>query len=151
MQFLNKEVFVNHILFGHEEAALRVPVKRSKEEAFFLADSIKKSLESILSKKEYKDYVEVFSNQASLFSDDPSVSQNKGVVGWVSWGQTVSEFQSAAFGLDVGKISNPILTNFGYHLIIITDIRDSDYKYMKKDSIEINLWGDHVLGIEKIA
>jgi len=121
-----KDVFVNHILIGHEQSYLARPPKRSLDEALLLTQQIKqKFLEGM-----------DFALLAEKYSDDVGVTNNAGTIGWVSWGQTVSEFQSAAFGLDVGKISNPILTNFGYHLIIITDIRDSDYKYMKKDEYE---------------
>ena len=129
------KVFVHHILFGFEGSGLKKTFSRSKEEAFFLADSIKKSLESILSKKEYKDYVEVFSNQASLFSDDPSVAQNKGEVGWVSWGQVMPSFQLAAFNSPVLSVVGPVLTDFGYHLIFVEKRGFSDYYYYNKNYI----------------
>ena len=52
------------------------------------------------------------------------------------WGATVHAFQLAAFGLDVGEMSVPVLTSFGYHLILISDIRSSDNQYLNDDAYE---------------
>ena len=39
--------------------------------------------------------VSVFQDFVLLESEDPSASQNKGALGWISWGRTVSSFQEA--------------------------------------------------------
>ena len=49
----------------------------------------------------------------------------------------------AAFNLTGGKFSDPILTDFGYHLILVTDSRPSDFQYVSDDAYEniiFNLW-----------
>jgi len=58
-----------------------------------------------------------FEGVAAEFSEDPSVSKNKGRLGFVSRGQFVKEFENKAFSMKVGELSEPVRTQFGYHLI----------------------------------
>jgi len=57
---------------------------------------------------------------AAEFSDDGSANRG-GDLGWFGPGRMVSEFEEAAFGARVGQIVGPISTQFGYHLIEVTD------------------------------
>ncbi|SVB84612.1 uncharacterized protein METZ01_LOCUS237466, partial [marine metagenome] len=121
-----RELFINHILIGHSESYLGLPPKRTIDEALVLSQQIK------------QDYAggENFAVLAEKYSDDPGVKENSGEVGWVSWGTTVAAFQSVAFSLNVGLLSSPVQTNFGYHLILVSDARPSDYHYMSSDEYE---------------
>lgn len=58
-----------------------------------------------------------FSALASTYSDDPSAKMNKGDLGYFTGLQMVQQFEEAAYTLPVGSISDPILTDFGYHII----------------------------------
>jgi peptidyl-prolyl cis-trans isomerase SurA len=68
---------------------------------------------------------EDFGNLAAEFSQDPSAKENKGNLGYFSSFRMVYAFESAAYKTPVGKISNPVRTRFGYHIIKVDDIRDN--------------------------
>ncbi|MFT7616320.1 MAG: peptidyl-prolyl cis-trans isomerase C [Candidatus Woesearchaeota archaeon] len=57
-----------------------------------------------------------FANQAKKHSSCPSKNQG-GDLGMFSRGMMVKEFEDAGFALEVGKISEPVKTQFGWHLI----------------------------------
>ena len=121
-----KELFTSHILIGHAGAHLNKPPQRTLDEALLLSQQIKSESGA----------GESFSVLAEKYSDDPGAITNGGSLGWVQWGATVPEFQQVAFGLEVGVLSAPVLTNFGYHLILITDVRPSELQYMSDDAYE---------------
>jgi len=61
-----------------------------------------------------------FAEEAKKNSLCPS-SIEGGDLGFFGKGQMVPEFEEAAFNLPVGKVSLPIKTQFGWHLILVTD------------------------------
>lgn len=64
-----------------------------------------------------------FGTAAVQYSDDPSAKSNKGDLGYFTAMQMVYSFESAAYSLKVGEISNPVRSRFGYHLIRVSDRR----------------------------
>jgi len=74
------------------------------------ADSIKSKI----------DNGECFETLAKKYSKCPS-GQNGGDLGYFERGQMVKEFEDAAFDLPVGKVSDPIKTQFGWHIIKVYD------------------------------
>ena len=58
-----------------------------------------------------------FRTMAILYSDDPGSASNGGIYNNVGKGQFVKPFEAVAFNLAEGEISNPVETEFGYHLI----------------------------------
>ena len=128
-KFAKSELFVHHILIGHSGsriAAQHSIPERTIDEALLLTMNIGQQFSSGAS----------FSDLAIKYSEDPSVVENLGELGWVGWGQTVLPFQRAAFVLDVGVVSSPVLTDFGYHLILVTDRRPSDLQYLSEEEYE---------------
>ncbi len=73
--------------------------------------------------KEKADSGADFNELAYLHSDDPSAKFNKGNLGYFTALQMVYPFEDAAYGLEVGEISAPVLTDFGYHIIKLVDRR----------------------------
>ncbi len=60
---------------------------------------------------------ENFTELAKLYSEDPGSAANGGELGFVSRGTLVKEFEETAFALEEGEISEPVRTQFGFHII----------------------------------
>lgn len=91
-----KEVRASHILVDNEEHAKQI--KRELEDGADFAELAKKK------------------------SQGPS-AKNGGDLGFFGRNQMVKPFERAAFDLDVGKVSDPVKTQFGWHVIKKTDER----------------------------
>ena len=62
---------------------------------------------------------------AGTFSNDPGSARDGGSLGWVTPGMMVPEFEEAAFKMAVGEVSEPVETQFGFHIIKVTDKQES--------------------------
>ena len=58
-------------------------------------------------------------------SDDPSVVQNGGDLGWFTAFQMVFPFEEEAYNTEVGKVSDIVRTRFGYHFLEVTGRREA--------------------------
>ena len=79
-----------------------------------------------------------FASLAKENSDDPGSSGNGGDLGWVEQGLMVPPFEEAAFALAKGAVSDLVRTDFGFHIIQVTDIRggsDAGFDEMR-DQVE---------------
>lgn len=68
---------------------------------------------------------ESFESLAKEYSGDEGSAQSGGSLGLSSRGVYVSDFENALFSLKVGEISNPVKTEFGYHLIRLDQIEEN--------------------------
>lgn len=66
---------------------------------------------------------EDFGTLAMTWSEDPSAKVNKGDLGYFTALQMVHPFETAAYTVPVGRISHPVRTRFGYHIVNIADRR----------------------------
>ncbi len=75
--------------------------------------------------------LENFAELAQLHSEDSSAERG-GDIGYISRGQTVQEFEEVAFGLALDEISEPVRSQFGYHIIMLTDRKDAEGEEYEK-------------------
>lgn len=66
-----------------------------------------------------------FEEIAKQYSEDPSAEQNGGDLGYFSAFGMVYPFESAAYSNEIGEVSMPFKTSFGYHIVSVTDKRQS--------------------------
>ncbi|MEM6292599.1 MAG: peptidylprolyl isomerase [Myxococcota bacterium] len=99
------QVQASHILLMYA-GSMRSSATRSQDDAKTQIADIKAKL----------DAGESFADLARAHSDCPS-SAKGGDLGRFGRGQMVGEFETAAFGLDVGGTSGVVETPFGYHII----------------------------------
>jgi peptidyl-prolyl cis-trans isomerase D len=82
-----------------------------------------------------------FEDLAKKYSEDPGTKDKGGDLGWITQGQTVPEFEKTAFGLDKGKMSDLVKTQYGFHIIKVLDKETAHTKPFDevKDSIKVPL------------
>jgi len=98
--------------------ASHILVRANAESA---ADKEKSYAEALAKIQEYKKEIESgkisFEDAAQRYSDDAATKFRKGSLGLFLRGEMVPEFDKVAFELPAGKVSDPVKTVFGYHLI----------------------------------
>lgn len=67
---------------------------------------------------------EDFAKVATELSKDPGSGQQGGDLGFFTKERMVPEFSTAAFALDIGKVSEPVKSQFGYHIIKVEEKRE---------------------------
>lgn len=115
-----EQVKASHIL-------LKVEDPKKEEEVKKKAHDIYKKL------KEGKD----FSKLASQYSQDPGSKDKGGDLGYFERGKMVKEFEEVAFTLNPGEISEPVKTQFGYHIIKVEDKKPEGTKTLEEAKEEI--------------
>ncbi|HEX5848731.1 MAG TPA: peptidylprolyl isomerase [Rubrobacter sp.] len=92
-----EQVCVSHILFGKDQKQKAEDVKKQLEDG------------------------DDFAKLAEQYSQDPGSAEKGGDLGCLGKGETVPPFEKAAFGAEEGEIVGPVKTQFGYHLLEVTD------------------------------
>jgi peptidyl-prolyl cis-trans isomerase C len=91
-----------------------------------------------------------FEDVAKESSQDTHTGKNGGDLGYIAEGSMVKEFEEVAFSSKIGEISAPFKTDFGWHIIKVTDKRDAQVPsleevYFKiKQSISIKAINDYI-------
>lgn len=106
---LQQEVRASHILIRVDETASASDTLKAYKKA---QEARKKVLAG-----------EDFAAVAKEYSEDPSVRNNNGDLGFFTAMFMVYPFEKAAYGTEVGEISDIIRTSYGYHIIKVTDKR----------------------------
>ncbi|MCW8813185.1 MAG: peptidylprolyl isomerase [Chlorobium sp.] len=105
------KIKASHILITYQNAEGKIDSAAAKA----TADSILAELKAGAS----------FEEMAEKYSDDTGTKDKGGDLGYFERRMMVKEFDEAAFNMDIGEISNVIQSNFGYHIIKLTDKMDT--------------------------
>lgn len=98
-----KEINVSHIMF-------KINAKTTPKDTLKIIETLQKVRQEILDGKS-------FSNVAKQYSQDPSVKENKGNLGYFTVFQMTYPFETVAYNTKVGEVSKPFKTKFGYHIL----------------------------------
>lgn len=124
-------------LFKERKTKLDVPEKVKASHILIRAvageeEKAKKKIEEIAKKVTTKN----FKVMANKYTDDPSGKGKGGTLGIFGKGRMVPEFERVAFTLRPGSISEPVKTNYGYHLIYVEKkipAKVAEYKDYEKE------------------
>lgn len=100
---------------NYDFSVIEVPFFSSKKTNDNIISFLKEIKKSVLQKGES------FDSLAIKYSDDPGSSFSGGYLGFTKRGTLVKEYEKIAYSMEVGDISDPIKTIFGYHLIKLID------------------------------
>lgn len=119
------EVTASHILISYQGATgASEDAKRTKEEAKKLAEDLLVQVKADPDK---------FAELAKANSDDASNYDKGGDLGSFGKGQMVKPFEDAAFALEPGQISDLVETEFGFHIIKVSDKQVATEKKVNED------------------
>ena len=79
---------------------------------------------------------EDFSELAKEYSDDIGSAQEGGELGWTNPGQMVPEFEAAMASAEIGVVTEPIRSEFGWHILEVTGRRTEDFaEQLKRNQV----------------
>lgn len=104
-----EERLASHILISVPAGADEVTVETARDQAAELAEQARAGAD--------------FGELAQTHSEDPGSAPQGGDLGWIEPGVMVQAFEDALYALDSGAISDPVQTNFGWHVIQLRDVR----------------------------
>ncbi|MCM3388610.1 peptidylprolyl isomerase [Ureibacillus chungkukjangi] len=144
---LTEETFKENVRFQllQEKATKDVEVTDEEIENYYNQAKYELNARHILVADEETAYTVVeklkaggdFAALAKEYSSDSSAS-NGGELGWFTVGTMVPEFNDAAYALELNQVSEPVQSEFGYHIIEVTDKREvENYGTLEEKKEEI--------------
>lgn len=113
----------SHILIAIDEGADEKTVQAAKTKAIDIKSKLNKG--------------ESFKALAAKFSDDPGSAKLGGDIGFFGKDSLDPNYEKTMFGMQVGDVSEPVLSAFGYHIIKLDQIREPKTKTFEEVRSEI--------------
>ena len=118
----------------NKEAQFTTPEQRCARHILFNKDQRTKAEEVKGQLQNGADFAEL----AKEFSQDPGSAENGGDLGCLGQGETVPNFEEALFNAEQGEIVGPVETEFGYHVIEVTEIREQSTQPLEEVEAQIS-------------
>jgi len=114
----------SHILITAAPDAKEADRKAAQQKAQAIADAVKKAPRT-------------FAAVAKKESQDPGSATQGGDLGFFARGSMVKSFEDAAFAAKKGEIVGPVASDFGYHVILVAEVRPAQVKSLAEATPEI--------------
>ena len=140
--FYKDEVKASHILISTVDESGNALSDAKKKEAKAKAEEVLKKVKA----------GEEFATLAKEYSDDKGSGSQGGDLGFFGKGVMVQEFEEAVYALKIGEVSEIVESQFGYHIIKLTDKVDEQQPVSEvEESIKTTLLNDkYIQAIEKL-
>ncbi|ADY81522.1 peptidyl-prolyl cis-trans isomerase [Acinetobacter pittii PHEA-2] len=89
-----------------------------------------------------------FATLAATYSNDTGSARDGGSLGWVTPGMMVPEFDKKMQEIPVGEISEPFQTQFGWHILQVTDKREKDMTHEYQERMARQILGERQFNTE---
>lgn len=83
--------------------------------------ALAKQLANQLQKAPKKQLENLFADQARQYSTDKQSAKKGGDLGFTTAGQLVEQYENTVADMEIGEVSDPVQSQFGYHVILLTD------------------------------
>ena len=120
----NEERHASHILLRAAKDAPAAEVQAAQKKAEDVLAQLKKNPAD-------------FAKLAKQYSQDPGSAEKGGDLGWFARGMMVKAFEDAAFSLKENELSSIVRSDFGFHIIKVTEIRPERAKSLEQVRPEI--------------
>lgn len=112
-----QKVATEGVVVTEEEVRKEYDAGKEIEASHILVEDLETAQELLAKINQGEDFAEL----AQEYSTDPGSGAMGGSLGSFERGRMVPAFEKAAFSLEVGEISEPVQSDFGYHIIKVTD------------------------------
>jgi len=118
---------------ANKEAQFTTPEQRCVRHILFNKDQKEKAEDVKQQLEEGGDFAKL----AKEYSQDPASATNGGDLGCLGKGETVPSFEKAVFGAEQGEIIGPVKTQFGHHVLEVTDVKPEQTRSLQEVESQI--------------
>ncbi|HHY74447.1 MAG TPA: peptidylprolyl isomerase PrsA [Bacillus bacterium] len=118
LQLIQDKALVNYFEIPEDEMKKKYDEMKPEIKASHILIKDEKTAKDVLQKVKHE---EDFAKLAKEYSEDPGSAAKGGDLGYFGTGFMMKPFEDAAYALNIGEVSDLVKTDFGYHIIKLTD------------------------------
>lgn len=126
-------------LASYEENKERFEKAAQRKASHILINDDDQAQDTLKEIQDKLDQGESFADLAKEYSQDPGSADQGGDLGLVNPGDMVEEFDEALFNMEAGQVSEPVKTQFGYHIIQLQEVKEAripPFEEVKADIVQ---------------